>query len=111
MYNYEATVKRVVDGDTVDLLVDLGLRVCVNARIRLRGINAPEMHDEGGPEAKTYLESLLPQGKGVIVSTFKNPEDKFGRWLGDIKVPEYDITVNILMVTQGKAAHYDGGKR
>ena len=111
MYVYEATVKKVVDGDTLDLHVDLGLRVFKSVRIRLKGVDAPEMRNEGGPEAKEYLLSILPIGKRCIVYTYKDSTDKYGRWLGEIKVPEHDISVNALMLTQGHARHYDGGAR
>lgn len=79
-YIYNAVVMRVIDGDTIDVLVDLGFRICHQQRLRLLGINAPEMHGEEREKAqaaKDYLSKLT--GKNIRIETQK--ADSFGRYL------------------------------
>lgn len=107
-YRYAATVIRIVDGDTVDLRVDLGFRDWLEDRFRFYGINAPELigdtHD-AGVAAKEYLESLIPVGSSIVVETFK-PKDKYGRWLGIIHTDGETASVNDRMVESGNAVSY-----
>ena len=88
MYTYQAKLIEVVDGDTVDLLIDLGFGVHVKERCRLYGIDAPEMPTEAGRNAKSRLESLIGAATGeLFVATRKMPRkpkektDKYGRYL------------------------------
>ena len=88
MYTYAAKLIEVVDGDTVDLLIDLGFGVHVKERCRLYGIDAPEMPTEAGRNAKSRLESLIGAATGDLhVQTIKMPRrpkektDKYGRYL------------------------------
>ena len=88
MYTYAAKLIDVIDGDTVDLLIDLGFGVHVKERCRLYGIDAPEMPTAQGQAAKAYLESLLGAATGDLhVETVKMPRrpkektDKYGRYL------------------------------
>lgn len=84
LFNYRAVVDNIVDGDTVDLTVDVGFRMWMQDRFRLLGINAPEMKNApAGPEAKAFLEAALPIGTKVLIRTRK-PRDKWGRWLAEI---------------------------
>lgn len=77
-----ATVVRVVDGDTVELDLDLGWHLTLRRSCRLVGINAPERATEFGPAATSYLRVLLPVGSKV---TFLSTRlDKYGRPLGKI---------------------------
>lgn len=82
MYEYRATVIRVIDGDTVDCRVDVGFRVSIDMRFRLAGINAPEMDTEAGKAAKVRLMELMPQGIELLVRTQKDRQEKYGRYLG-----------------------------
>lgn len=109
-YTYAASVKQVVDGDTIDLTIDLGLRVLLSARIRLMGIDTPEVSTEKGRQVRDIVRSLLPAYTPVLVSTFKNPEDKYGRWLGVITMQDKTV-LNDLLVREGHAVAYDGGKK
>ena len=94
MYEYRATVSRVVDGDTYDLWVDLGLCVATRIRVRLLGIDTPEIYHascpaekEHGQQAKTFaVEHAL--GRSVIVRTHKDKRGKYGRWLAEIVLPD-----------------------
>lgn len=108
-YQYTATVVKVVDGDTVDLEVDLGLRVYHKGRFRLAHINAPEHNAEGGTAATEYLKTLLPVGAEVLVLTHKDQTEKYGRWL--VSVSAGETNVNTAMIQAGHAQPYEGGKR
>ena len=88
MFTYAAKLFEVIDGDTVDLLIDLGFGVHVKERCRLYGIDAPEMPTEAGKAAKAYLESLRGAATGELyVATRKmtrkpkEKTDKYGRYL------------------------------
>ena len=92
MYRYNAIVDRVVDGDTVDLSVDLGFRIWRADRFRLygpdpskpAGLNAPELRTPEGKAAKEFLCSVLKPGMEVIVETLKDRQEKYGRYLAVI---------------------------
>jgi micrococcal nuclease len=83
-YWYQAEVVSNHDGDTITLKIDLGRRCWTEDSIRLYRINAPELSQAGGKEARDYLRGLIPAGTPVRIQTFKNQEDKYGRWLGDV---------------------------
>lgn len=125
MYEYRVNVRRVVDGDTVDVDIDLGFGVwMMDERVRMMGIDTPEsrtrdkVEKKFGLAAKQRLKSLL--GKTSILQTQinKDGEDmkgKFGRILGDFKV--YD-TVNDreceatqVLIQEGHAVPYFGGSK
>jgi micrococcal nuclease len=104
MYNYSAELLRVIDGDTVHLMVDLGMDVKVACKCRLWGINAPEMNTDDGKEAKGFLESLLPVGCNLIVDTFKDRREKYGRYL--VKLIKDNTDINFRMIDAGHAVRY-----
>ena len=112
MFKYNAKVIRVVDGDTVDALVDLGFSTFKKVRIRMMGINAPESRTRDieekakGLAAKIRLEELLEEEKFVLES---HGVGKFGRCLGTLHVD--DVNVNKTLVEEGHAWEYYGGKR
>lgn len=106
LFTFRAKVVRVVDGDTVDMIVDLGFRISVEIRLRLLGINAPERNAPGGTAATEYLKSLLPVGQQTLIETYKNPTDKYGRWLATIYVD--NINANEAMLSSGNAVFYEG---
>jgi micrococcal nuclease len=114
IYEYNARLTRVVDGDTVWLDVDLGFGVHTNADFRLFGIDTPEVIGTtrvAGLAAKVELERLLALGR-LRIETHKGDEsDKYGRWLADLYVmAEHDceLHVNALLVSQGFAKAYFG---
>ena len=96
MYTYKAKVEKVVDGDTLDLLVDLGFRIHHNVRVRLLGVDCPETRKASdfekskGLEAKeftkAYVEKAMTDHGYIIVST--ESTDKYGRWLSQVRSPE-----------------------
>ena len=116
MYTYNAIVERVVDGDTVDALVDLGFDTWKKVRIRLHGIDAWESRTrdleekEKGLAAKEYLIEQLESNdnKFVLVS---HGVGKFGRCLGELFLQEDGWSLNEMLITEGHAVKYFGGKR
>ena len=115
MYEYRATIRRVVDGDTVDITLDLGFDILYNNRIRLLGIDTPESRTRDleekklGLAAKDRVKELCPVGSTVTVKTTKDGRGKFGRILGEIYVG--DVNVNKLLIEEGHAVEYFGGKK
>lgn len=117
MYTYNATILRVVDGDTIDALIDLGFDTHVKKRIRLYGIDAWESRTRDkvekvkGLAAKERLVEILEEeneGEFILVS---HGVGKFGRVLGDIYLTPDSDSVNNLLISEGHAKNYDGGKR
>ena len=110
MYVYAARLVKVVDGDTVDLDVDMGFDVHIQQRIRLAGINCPEHGTADGDAATAYTRAWLEQhGPNLTLRTIKDKHEKFGRLLGVITVGP--STLNGDLLTSGHAVSYDGGAR
>jgi len=111
MYEYTCEVKRVVDGDTVDVVIDLGFSILYSTRVRLYGIDTPESRTRNKDEkvrgllSKDYLKEWLDQG-GVIIRTYRDKKGKFGRVLGEMVVGGRNI--NLLMVEENLAVKYQG---
>lgn len=104
MYEYFATIDKVVDGDTVHVTIDLGLDCAIKATIRISGIDAPEISTDAGKAAKEYASSLLPVGERVVLRTIKDKREKFGRYLGIILTgPGTDFATQ--MVKAGHATY------
>jgi micrococcal nuclease len=78
-YCYRGTILRWVDGDTLDIEVDLGFKVKTLQRFRLIGVNTPERGEPGFKEAKALAERLAPIGSSLLFESMKS--DKYGRWL------------------------------
>ena len=104
MYEYKATVKKVVDGDTIDVVIDLGFKIQYTERIRLARINAPEMSTEEGKAVKKFVSSQL-EGKGVIIKTEKSTFDKYGRWIAEVFYDDQK-SINQLLLDNGMAVKY-----
>ena len=117
MYTYNAKLDRVVDGDTVDALVDLGFDTWKKVRIRMMGINAPESRTRDleeksrGLAAKDRLAEILElenEGKFILES---HGVGKYGRCLGEIFINPEGDSINNLLISEGHATEYYGGKR
>ena len=102
-YWYSAEVISNYDGDTITLNIDMGCRIYTINSIRLYRINTPELSQPGGKEARDFLSILLPPKSKVRIRTFKNKEDKYGRWLGEIYIE--DICLNDRLVQLGYAVY------
>lgn len=115
MYAYAFNLIRVIDGDTLEGIVQLGFNVTYTLKARLKGINSPEISTPAGVEAKDYLTKLLAGKILEVQSTKLTPTDKFGGrydltvWAADLGKSQ--INVNLAMVDSGHAVKYDGGKR
>lgn len=106
MFEYKATVENVVDGDTVDALIDLGFKVYIKQRLRLSGLDTPERGQPGYAEAKAFVtEKVL--GKVVSIKTEK--VSKWGYFLAEITVD--GVSLNTQLLSSGLAKAYDGGKK
>ena len=103
MYEYSCKVERVVDGDTIDVVLDLGFDILYKSRVRLYGIDTPESRtrdlDEKarGKLAKNFLKDAIDQGKKVVIQTkLKDSRGKFGRVLGEVVVDGVNIHVKMV---------------
>ncbi len=90
MYQYQAVIQKIIDGDTFEIDIDLGLSIWVhNERIRLFGVDTPEVYGVkmGSPEwvlgnkASEFVKSVLHQNDEIIVETVKDKKEKYGRYL------------------------------
>lgn len=115
MFEYQAYVKRVIDGDTIEVAVDLGFRMTMDTPVRLYGINAPEMNSQVASErskamaAKEFLEDRI-LSRIVRIKSSK-PKDKYGRWLATIYIIGRDLdgeSINDHLVRVGLAKSWDG---
>ncbi len=116
LWHYRGTVKRVIDGDTLIVNLDLGLRVFTEVSLRIAGIDTPEINkgtlDEraAGKEARRYLAAVLLPNTTVFVRTHKDKQT-FNRYVADILIPGYNgemIDVATEMVTSGHAQWSEG---
>lgn len=116
MYEYYVRkVEAVVDGDTIDVLIDLGFDILFASRVRLAGIDTPESRTKDlaekalGLEAKEYLKKALKDAKSVVIKTEKmDSSEKYGRILGWVYVDGNTISLNDMMINDGYAWGYLG---
>tara|TARA_R110000824_G_scaffold3118_2_gene14392 strand:- start:1739 stop:2083 length:345 start_codon:yes stop_codon:yes gene_type:complete len=99
LYNYLCTVDRVIDGDTIDVVVSMGFYLHQTVRIRLLGVDTPERGEEEWSTATEALKDLVKQGEKVDkrfwLSTHKT--GKFGRWLGSLLSYDKEIAINVTL--------------
>ena len=117
MYTYFVkSIDRIVDGDTIDISIDLGFDLTKKERVRLAGIDTPETRTknpkekEMGYQATEFLEMHLMEATKLTVKTEK--DGKFGRMLGWLYKSEKDVTsINETMIDEGYAWAYNGGTK
>jgi micrococcal nuclease len=107
MYTYSAEVIRVVDGDTIDLNIDLGFHIKIQKRVRLSLIDAPEKNTDLGKRSAEFLSKTLPAGCIVTIKTQLDKDDKYGRLLGEIFTTDQISSINKLMIDSGHADYYN----
>ena len=122
MYTYEAKLVRVVDGDTIDVTIDLGFDVSVKKRVRFEGINAPESRTRDlkekalGLAAKDRVKAILEENSCFTLESTEI--GKYGRVLGKIHINTLDgdecltqVCLNDQLIKEKHAVAYFGGKR
>ena len=122
MYTYKMSPLKVVDGDTIDAEIDLGFDIKVKKRVRFMGINAPESRTKDleekakGLAAKDRVKALLDGCDNIQLKS--HGVGKFGRCLGEIMLDIVDgqekltlVSLNELLINEGHATEYHGGKR
>ena len=116
MYEYNCEVTKIIDGDTLDVDIDLGFSTkLTKQRIRMLGIDTPESRTRNKEEkvrgllSKKALMDMCPIGSNIrLVSHGKG---KFGRILGEIFTPEGEVSINKQMCEEGFAVEYYGGNK
>ena len=117
MFEYRCKLVKVVDGDTVDIDIDLGFGVWLNdQRVRLYGVDTPESRTRDPEEkkyglaAKKFLTNMLDDEGGIILKTHKDKTGKFGRILGELwRTTNYaDQSINNYMIDKHHAVMYLG---
>ncbi len=113
MYEYRTKIRRIVDGDTVDVDIDLGFGMILSKqRIRLYGIDTPESRTRDKEEkfygelASRFLKDQCKKGSCIILRTYLDKKGKYGRILGEIIVD--GVNINQLMIEEYMAVEYDG---
>lgn len=93
MYQYKAKMVYVVDGDTFDLVVQLGFFITHMIRVRLKDIDTAEIYRpengselEHGQEARDFIRGLVEQNPDVIITTYKEKASTFGRFVADVQI-------------------------
>lgn len=124
MFEYKARVLETIDGDTLDVAVDLGFRVQTVQRIRLLGVDTPEMHASDPAKrtraqaAKAFTAAWVEAHRGEVIVKSQKPGggDKYGRWLATIYPPGTPadpslVSLNGSLIIAGHAVAYDGGAK
>ena len=116
MYEYEIKeIVKIIDGDTIDVVFDLGFSLFKKERVRLAGIDTPESRTRDpeekilGLEAKDRLTVMLESASSLVCRTEK--EGKYGRILGWIHADGAETTLNQILIDTGYAWAYEGGKK
>ena len=122
-YNFRVVkINRVVDGDTIDVTIDLGFDLYKKERVRVAGVDTPEKRTKNleekalGLDATAWLKAKLEETiKGdeelTVRTELKGGVGKYGRLLGWLYVGDSDLSLNEQMITEGYAHAYDGGTK
>ena len=119
MYEYECTIRKVVDGDTIDVDINLGFNTWINnERVRLYGIDTPESRTRDleekkfGLYAKSVVDKYLPVGSKQVLVTHLDKVGKFGRILGEFRIydgeEDRQTTINEYMIRKSIGVEYKG---
>jgi endonuclease YncB( thermonuclease family) len=116
-HGYSCKLVRVVDGDTADAMIDLGFDTWVKKRIRFKGVDTWESRTRDleekakGLEAKAFTKDLLENSDDGKFSIISYGLGKYGRVLGELFVKGHEKSVNDLLIENGHAYEYEGGKK
>ena len=116
-HGYSCKLVRVVDGDTADAMIDLGFDTWVKKRIRFKGVDTWESRTRDleekakGLEAKAFTKNLLENSDDGKFSIISYGLGKYGRVLGELFVKGHEQSVNDLLIENGHAYEYEGGKK
>lgn len=109
MYEYKAYVRKVYDGDTITVDIDLGFGVVLkNQKLRLSGINTPEVRGEQrqeGLKVRDLVRSRIAN-KWVVIKTEKDKRGKYGRWLATVFESGVEESINMWLLNEGHAVEY-----
>ena len=112
---YVKSVSKIVDGDTIDVVIDLGFDISFSSRVRLAGIDTPESRTTNkaekvlGLEVKEHLKKLIDAAKVVVIKTEKmDSSEKYGRILGWLYLDGAETSVNETLIATGYAWGYMG---
>ena len=114
---YPAKLQRVIDGDTVDAMVDLGFDTWIKARIRFYGVDTWECRTRDKEEkvkgfaAKAFTSKMLSEIGGGVFTLKSHGKGKFGRIIGELFIEGEEKSLNELLKDHGHAYEYYGGKR
>ena len=119
MYEYRVKkVNKIVDGDTIDVDIDLGFDISFSSRVRLAGIDTPESRTTDakekalGLEVKEKIKKELAAAKDVVIKTEKpDSSEKYGRILGWVFLDGSDVSLNQKLINEGYAWTYGGGTK
>lgn len=108
MYEYKATLLSIYDGDTITVSIDLGFHISQIQGVRLAKINAPEIRGESkefGQKSLAFLKSILTIGQPLVLRTYKDGKEKFGRYLAEVFIDGDNESINDKMVASGNAVY------
>jgi micrococcal nuclease len=113
LYHYRSTVVSVYDGDSVTLMLDMGIEIYTRKKCRLFGINTPEIRGRNAKEqkekgyiARDFVEEHLPVGEEIFIKTHKDKTGKYGRLLVTIFLKDSDKTLNGELLEEKLAVPY-----
>lgn len=116
MYKYKAKIDRVVDGDTMDIVIDLGFKVTTHQRIRLQGIDTPETYSvkkdseeyKKGMKAKNFVLKRVEENNSEAIIETEKDTGKYGRYIATVWLADNSISLNQELIDKGyaKVANY-----
>ncbi len=113
MYKYKAKVERVIDGDTLEVTIDLGFKITTFQKLRLAGINTPETYNvkkdseeyQKGMLAKNYVEKRITENNNMILIETEKVPEKYGRYVTKVWFENQEKTLNDELVENGLAIY------
>tara|TARA_R100001082_G_scaffold83813_2_gene50527 strand:+ start:1641 stop:2051 length:411 start_codon:yes stop_codon:yes gene_type:complete len=119
MYTYRVKkINRIVDGDTIDVTIDLGFNIHIDQRVRVAGIDSPEKRTRDaaekalGLDATDWMTKHLEDASDLVIKTsVEGSLGKYGRVLGWLYTDDSEVSLNEKMIAEGFAWKYDGGTK